>query len=37
MARALRAAGIDVNARAAWMAGPLIAQVRKTGRTGCPD
>jgi uncharacterized protein (TIGR02117 family) len=36
MARALRAAGIDVNARAAWLAGPLIRQVRKTGRTLCP-
>jgi uncharacterized protein (TIGR02117 family) len=36
MARALRAAGVDVNARAAWMAGPLIAQVRETGRTECP-
>lgn len=36
MARALRAAGIDVNARAAWLAGPLIRQVRKTGRTSCP-
>jgi uncharacterized protein (TIGR02117 family) len=36
MARALRAAGVNVNARAAWMAGPLIAQVRNTGRTQCP-
>lgn len=36
MARALRAAGIDINARAAWLAGPLIAQVRETGRTACP-
>jgi len=35
MARALRAAGVDVNARAAWLAGPLIAQVRLVGRTGC--
>lgn len=35
MARALRQAGIDVNARAAWLAGPLIRQVRKVGRTGC--
>ncbi|MEQ1709041.1 MAG: DUF2459 domain-containing protein [Terricaulis sp.] len=35
MARALRAAGVDVNARAAWLAGPLIAQVRRTGRAGC--
>jgi Protein of unknown function (DUF2459) len=36
MARALRAAGIDVNARAAWLAGGLIHQVRRTGRTACP-
>ena len=36
MARALRAAGVDVNARAAWLAGPLIAQVRARGRTECP-
>lgn len=35
MARALRAAGVDVNARAAWLAGPLIAQARRAGRTGC--
>ena len=35
MARALRAAGVDVNARAAWLAGPLIRQVRKVGQTGC--
>ncbi len=35
MARALRAAGINVNARAAWLAGPLIRQVRKVGQTGC--
>ncbi|MGD9967668.1 MAG: DUF2459 domain-containing protein [Hyphomonadaceae bacterium] len=35
MARALRAAGVDVNARAAWLAGPLIRQVRKAGRSGC--
>ncbi len=35
MARALRAAGVDVNARAAWLAGPLIRQVRRTGRGGC--
>lgn len=36
MARALRAAGVDVNARAAWLAGPLIRQVRKVGQTSCP-
>jgi uncharacterized protein (TIGR02117 family) len=35
MARALRAAGVDVNARAAWLAGPLIRQVRRSGRGGC--
>ncbi len=35
MARALRAAGVDVNARAAWLAGPLIRQVRRQGRGGC--
>lgn len=35
MARALRAAGVDVNARAAWLAGPLIRQVRRIGRTSC--
>jgi Protein of unknown function (DUF2459) len=29
MARALRAAGVDVNARAAWFAEPLIAQARR--------
>lgn len=36
MARALRAAGVNVNARAAWLAGPLIRQVRKVGQAGCP-
>jgi len=36
MARALRAAGVDLNARAAWLAGPLIRQVRKVGATACP-
>jgi Protein of unknown function (DUF2459) len=35
LARSLRAAGIDVNARAAWLAGGLISQVRETGRTSC--
>lgn len=35
MARALRAAGVNVNARAAWLAGPLIRQARRIGRTGC--
>lgn len=37
MARALRAAGVNVNARAAWLAGPLIRQVRKVGQTNCPS
>lgn len=37
MARALRAAGVDVNARAAWLAGGLLRQVRKLGRDRCPD
>jgi uncharacterized protein (TIGR02117 family) len=36
LARALRAAGVDVNARAAWLAGGLVSQVRETGRTRCP-
>jgi uncharacterized protein (TIGR02117 family) len=36
MARALRAAGVNINARAAWLAGPLIRQVRKVGQTRCP-
>jgi uncharacterized protein (TIGR02117 family) len=35
MARALRAAGVDVNARAAWLAGPLIRQARRQGVSGC--
>jgi len=35
MARALRAAGVNVNARAAWLAGPLIRQVRKVQPTSC--
>jgi len=35
MARALRAAGVNVNARAAWLGGPLLQQVRETGRTSC--
>lgn len=35
MARALRAAGINVNARAAWLAGPLIRQARRNGAMGC--
>jgi len=35
MARALRAAGIDVNARASWLAGGLISQIRSLGATRC--
>jgi uncharacterized protein (TIGR02117 family) len=35
MARALRAAGVDVNARAAWLAGPLVRQARRNGPTAC--
>jgi uncharacterized protein (TIGR02117 family) len=35
MARALRAAGVNVNARAAWLAGPLIRQARRNGARGC--
>src|SRR5262249_26987564 len=35
MARALRAAGINVNAHASWLAGDLIAQVRAHARTSC--
>lgn len=35
MARALRAAGVHVNARAAWLAGPLIRQARKNGAAAC--
>jgi len=36
MARALRAAGVDVNARGAWMGDGLIRQVRAAGRASCP-
>ncbi|MFZ2032084.1 MAG: DUF2459 domain-containing protein [Vitreimonas sp.] len=36
LARALRAAGVDVNARAAWLAGGLIEQVHKADRAACP-
>lgn len=35
MARALRTAGVDVNARAAWLAGPLIRQARRVTRARC--
>ena len=37
MARALRAAGVDVNARAAWLAGPLSGQARGEGPAACPQ
>ncbi|MGE0739856.1 MAG: DUF2459 domain-containing protein [Hyphomonadaceae bacterium] len=37
MARALRAAGVDVNARAAWLAGPLIRQARRNGARACTE
>lgn len=37
MGRALRAAGIDVNARAAWLAGPLIRQARQRDAAACPE
>jgi len=36
LARALRAAGVDVNARAAWLAGGLIEQVHRADRAACP-
>lgn len=36
MAKALRAAGVNVNTRASWMAGPLVQQVRAQGRQNCP-
>ena len=36
MGRALRVAGVDVNARAAWLAGGLLRQVRRMGRDHCP-
>lgn len=35
MSRALRRAGVNVNARAAWLAGPLIRQVREVQPTSC--
>jgi uncharacterized protein (TIGR02117 family) len=35
MARALRTAGVDINARAAWLAGPLIRQMRLRRVAGC--
>ena len=35
MARALRAAGVNVNARAAWLGGGLLEEVRRERPTGC--
>jgi uncharacterized protein (TIGR02117 family) len=35
MARALRAAGLDVNARAAWLGGGLLKEVRRERPEGC--
>lgn len=37
MARALRAAGLDINARAAWFGDGLLKQIRRTGRDRCPS
>jgi hypothetical protein len=36
MARALRAAGLDVNARAAWFGGPLVEDARRHATGACP-
>lgn len=36
MARALRAAGVNVNARASWLAGDLIHQIHQSAPTHCP-
>ncbi len=36
MAKVLRAAGVNVNTRAAWMAGPMVEQVRRQGLDRCP-
>lgn len=35
MARALRAAGLNINARAAWLGDGLVQAVEETGRTSC--
>jgi uncharacterized protein (TIGR02117 family) len=35
MARALRSAGVNINARAAWLAGPLIRQARTVAPSEC--
>jgi hypothetical protein len=37
MARALRAAGIDVNSRASWLAGDLIHQIHQDAPAHCPS
>jgi hypothetical protein len=36
MARALRAAGIDVNARLAWSADGVVADARRAAPAACP-
>jgi uncharacterized protein (TIGR02117 family) len=36
MARALWAAGINVNTRSAWLAGPLLDQARRAAPAACP-
>ena len=35
MARAIRAAGLNINTRSAWLGGPLVRVVEETGRTSC--
>lgn len=37
MARALRAAGLDINARSAWFGDDLLRQIRRQGRNRCPS
>jgi hypothetical protein len=36
MARALRAAGLNINARSAWFADGLVRRARESARTECP-
>jgi hypothetical protein len=36
MARALRAAGLNVNSRAAWFGGPLVEDARRHAAGACP-
>jgi uncharacterized protein (TIGR02117 family) len=36
MARALRAAGLDLNSRSAWFGDGLLKQIQRTGRDRCP-